>query len=505
MTTIKDLARILVSQHRIKGEDAELFISQFVEIINEGLIADRQVKIKGFGTFKLQTVKERSSVSVSTGERVTINEHDKITFTPDNVLRDMVNKPFAQFETVIIDDEAMLDESLDELNSMTTVNSEVDGSEETKYDVQETSENNKEQEIVNEEIEEIVVKEEQQEEGMVEPVELVTPIANNDIVEDNINTNDIEARDENQNIEEISSPETVEEQDESINVKEENLDKDIENGEEEEENPSGDNTIVPLMNTSEEDDTEGKDNEDTEEQEADEEEKNVNIEESESEDESEEKNAIEEEEEEEKNDDEEDDDDDEDEEDEDEDDDEEYYYENDHSPMFYYMVGGAIGAVLFFLIGYYAGANSWFGSWFGGNDKNAPQTEMMDSTMQNNANSNVEDSVRNDSIKKTDEQENLSQNDNKENDKSEIKETENSQSSMDDYNKKDVRVRTGAWVIVGTKKEVKVKEGQTLASISKSYLGPDMECYVEVYNNKKSVRAGDIIKIPELKLKKKRK
>lgn len=501
MTTIKDLARILVSQHRIKGEDAELFISQFVEIINEGLIADRQVKIKGFGTFKLQTVKERSSVSVSTGERVTINEHDKITFTPDNVLRDMVNKPFAQFETVIIDDEAMLDESLDELNSMTTVNSEVDGSEETKYDVQETSENNKEQEIVNEEIEEIVVKEEQQEEGMVEPAELVAPIANNDIVEDNINTNDIEARDENQDIEEISSHETVENQDESINVKEENSDKEIEIGEEEKENPSGDNTIVPLMNTSEEDDTEGKDNEDTEEQEAEEEEKNVNIEKSEEDEESEEEDAIEEEEDEEKNDDDEEEDDDEDEDEEDE----EYYYENDHSPMFYYMVGGAIGAVLFFLIGYYAGANSWFGSWLGGKDKNAPQTEMMDSTMQNNANSNVGDSVRNDSIKKTKEQENLSQNDNKENDKSEIKETEHSQSSMDDYNKKDVRVRTGAWIIVGTKKEVKVKEGQTLASISKSYLGPDMECYVEVYNNKKSVRAGDIIKIPELKLKKKRK
>ena len=78
MTTIKDLARILVSQHRIKGEDAELFISQFVEIINEGLIADRQVKIKGFGTFKLQTVKERSSVSVSTGERVTKRQNRTI-------------------------------------------------------------------------------------------------------------------------------------------------------------------------------------------------------------------------------------------------------------------------------------------------------------------------------------------------------------------------------------------------------------------------------------------
>ena len=66
MTTIKDLAKILVSQHKLRTEDAEAFISQITEVINEGLINDRQVKIKGFGTFKLQTVKERSSINVNT-------------------------------------------------------------------------------------------------------------------------------------------------------------------------------------------------------------------------------------------------------------------------------------------------------------------------------------------------------------------------------------------------------------------------------------------------------
>jgi hypothetical protein len=76
------------------------------------------------------------------------------------------------------------------------------------------------------------------------------------------------------------------------------------------------------------------------------------------------------------------------------------------------------------------------------------------------------------------------------------------QSSMDEYKKKDEKVRTGAWKIIGKKCEVTVKEGQTLKSISRNYLGPDMECYVEVYNNKKTVKTGDIIKIPELKPKK---
>ena len=69
--------------------------------------------------------------------------------------------------------------------------------------------------------------------------------------------------------------------------------------------------------------------------------------------------------------------------------------------------------------------------------------------------------------------------------------------------KKDEKVRTGAWKIIGKKCEVTVKEGQTLKSISRNYLGPDMECYVEVYNNKKTVKTGDVIKIPKLKPKKK--
>ena len=87
-----------------------------------------------------------------------------------------------------------------------------------------------------------------------------------------------------------------------------------------------------------------------------------------------------------------------------------------------------------------------------------------------------------------------------------VQEKKNEQASdiidNEEYSKKDVRVRTGAWAIVGTETEVTVREGQTLKSISRAYLGPDMECNVEVYNDKKTVTAGDVIKIQKLKPKK---
>ncbi|MBO5586304.1 MAG: HU family DNA-binding protein, partial [Prevotella sp.] len=103
MATIKDIAKLLVEKHKMSMAVADDFLQNVVEVINDGLVQDRIVKIKGFGTFKLQEVKERSSVNVNTGERVVIAAHDKITFTPDAVMKDMVNKPFAHFETVIVD------------------------------------------------------------------------------------------------------------------------------------------------------------------------------------------------------------------------------------------------------------------------------------------------------------------------------------------------------------------------------------------------------------------
>ena len=113
MSTFKDIEKVLMRRHKLKSTDAAAFLNDFIEIINEGLTADRQVKIKGLGTFKLQEVKERDSVNVNTGKRVTIEAHDRMTFTPDSVMKDIINKPFSQFETVVIDDDSELLKSQD--------------------------------------------------------------------------------------------------------------------------------------------------------------------------------------------------------------------------------------------------------------------------------------------------------------------------------------------------------------------------------------------------------
>ena len=104
MIKIADIASELVSAQKMKRKDAELFIASFVDVINDALRDEGIVKIKGLGTFKMMNVSSRESVDVNTGERITIDGRAKISFTPDAVLRDQVNKPFAHFETVVLND-----------------------------------------------------------------------------------------------------------------------------------------------------------------------------------------------------------------------------------------------------------------------------------------------------------------------------------------------------------------------------------------------------------------
>lgn len=99
---IQDLADGLVLRRGLPKKDADVFVRSVFEIIGEYLQTDKIVKVKGLGTFKLVTVDSRESVDVNTGERIVIKEYTKINFTPDPVLRDAVNKPFAQFETVVL-------------------------------------------------------------------------------------------------------------------------------------------------------------------------------------------------------------------------------------------------------------------------------------------------------------------------------------------------------------------------------------------------------------------
>lgn len=104
------LGKKLAEKTGLSQQEAELFIKKMFDVVNEGLQDDKQVKVKWLGTFKVTSVKDRESVDVNTGERIVIDGRDKISFTPDNILKEIVNKPFAQFETVVVNDGVEFDE-----------------------------------------------------------------------------------------------------------------------------------------------------------------------------------------------------------------------------------------------------------------------------------------------------------------------------------------------------------------------------------------------------------
>lgn len=136
--SIQDIAKAIVNKHGLSQSEAENFVTVLFDVLNEGLHKEKIVKIKGLGTFKVIDVRERESVNVNTGERVLIDSHGKITFTPDPVMRDLVNKPFAQFETVILNDGVDLEEmsntqgyANDGYTESANINDEFDKTEET--------------------------------------------------------------------------------------------------------------------------------------------------------------------------------------------------------------------------------------------------------------------------------------------------------------------------------------------------------------------------------------
>lgn len=108
--SLNTLGKLLADKSGLSQVEAELFIRKMFDVCNQGLEADKQVKIKWLGTFKIQATKDRESINVNTGERFTIEGRDKLTFTPDNILKEIVNKPFAQFETVVVNDGVDFDE-----------------------------------------------------------------------------------------------------------------------------------------------------------------------------------------------------------------------------------------------------------------------------------------------------------------------------------------------------------------------------------------------------------
>ena len=106
--TIQDIIELLAEKHGMNKKDAEAFVKGIFDLIEEALASEKYVKVKGLGTFKLTEVESRESVNVNTGERFQIQGHNKISFTPDTTMKDLINKPFAHFETVILNENTKL-------------------------------------------------------------------------------------------------------------------------------------------------------------------------------------------------------------------------------------------------------------------------------------------------------------------------------------------------------------------------------------------------------------
>ena len=174
--TIQHLADILVKKNGLADNEAQNFVNGIFEVIKEGLETDKLVKIKGFGTFKIIDVDPRESVNVNTGERVLIEGHQKVTFTPDSTMKEMVNRPFSQFDTVILKDGvdfSGIDITIDNNNTQDTEEDNLIAEEEVAVSVDNKAEGKN---VEEKSVEEKTVEEKAESEKTEEPSDAETPL-----------------------------------------------------------------------------------------------------------------------------------------------------------------------------------------------------------------------------------------------------------------------------------------------------------------------------------------
>ena len=432
MTNIKDLARFLVEKHDIKLADAELFISLMTEIINEGVHRERQVKIKGLGTFKLTSVSSRESIDVNTGERIVIEGRDKLSFAPDNAMKELVNQPFSQFETVVVNDGVELED-------------------EYKEQVEETAPAEEKKEIVEEKaVEEIELPREEP----VEPIAIVSELSAETMsVKEEKQEDKVQETISETNVSEVEQIETAQE---TIETGSDNVAK----AEEETPESSPEKEDEPMV---EETDSRENDNEDTENA------STVNTPRKSS-------------------------------------------YMKPLVVGFVALFVVLIGTICFMFMKLCQQNEQIY------NFKMEVQTLQLEllkkqySTMKGCSKVMKPVAVAEKSAPAEKKPAPVAEKPTPVTGKStsdverptSVAEKPVSSKEEDAYealNKSDARVRTGAYRIVGVKQVVKVKRGQTLSSISRLYLGPGMECYIEVMNKNKELKEGDRVKIPVLKRK----
>lgn len=446
---------MLTSKMGLEVAEAEAFITAMFKVVNEGLKEDKLVKIKGLGTFKLTKVSARESVDVNTGERIVIEGREKISFTPDNYMRDLVNSPFSQFETVVLSDGVDFS-AIDEKYALTELEDDSSLPLSNEDSLEPIAEEPK---SILSSIEEAKaalaqLNEKDEEKSVEEPVLSAELETENLLVVEQEESNE-------ETKEQMSAPISLQlspQQLSALNTKESVSD---------DEKKVDESEVPPTV----------VENESSQIEEA-----PQFVIETEKIEEKEETKPIEEESEE-------------------EEDTEESSSRSYVKPLllaFLLIACLAIGAgVGYYLFQQQSKEMSVAQSSQTTNEVVVPvkkansPTAVVDSSQKKQAAAMV------DSITKKNTQAVVV--------KAEQAEVKDEKPVFDSkqYNK-DPRVRTGAYIIIGVEKEIEVKAGQTLYSLSRRYLGPDMECYVEAINGKKEFKAGEKMKIPTLKLKKKK-
>lgn len=452
---ITDLAHVLQDQHQLSKNEAEFFISLLVDVLTTGLKADKQVKVKGLGTFKVTSVNARESVDVNSGERIIIEGREKISFTPEPALRDKVNSPFEQFETVTVSDDADFSE-IDERYQKLEGQENAEGSalvqpdspmEEEQVDVEaqgshqerrptdqfhHTDKDEKDKALINNEGEHLanhLVEDDALEQEVIE----APPMEEAPVV------------DEQPVLEEINVTETTDDSQRA---------------------PMTENEEDGLFEPSEQNDLK---------------EKNHQL-----------------------------------------------RVKLSQVRRRQKILNGIVCALLLIAcLGSY-----YINKQFADRDnrieqlmaelhavRQAQQMKKNEAAVHDNSASENTEIISGEQASRTvtdrrgrptEQSDKGIQDEKKKNEAAARASSEsakherayqNNQAMASKYDS-DPRIRTGAYVITGVARTVTVCEGQTLSSISRTYLGPGMECYMEAVNQKKDVKEGDQVKIPELKLKK---
>lgn len=414
--TIQEIAKVLITKNGLEQSEANRFATELFAVIQERLEKNDLVKVKGLGTFKVITVEARESVSVRTGSRVMIDEHSKITFTPDATMKELVNKPFSQFETVPLNDNVEFDDLKEQADDSEFEDIKDDLTDDELIQLEQMDQS-----------EEPVAK-------IAEPVveEPVTKIAEPAVEEPAV---------EEPVVEEPKEEPAVEEPKEEPVVEEPVMEKPKEEPQDDVEETS---ELVDF-----------------------------------------------------------------------------YDEEEESSPLSKWLWLGFAAiciACLSAFGGYYYGCQQTALKALG--DTVVVRDTIYMAAPQDTISVEAPAQVDKQEVAKVEEpkQEAPKQEAPKaetpkvEKPKVETPKVEKPKAEpapeVDKYAQKDERVRLGAYRIVGLDHEVTVQQGQTFYSICRAHLGPDMECYIEVYNNlprNPQIKAGQVIKIPKLQVKKRKK